>query len=45
MREDPIRQRLYPLELVTGAVLTVHAYSRGTVGLAPLSCHAVHAAC
>lgn len=26
--EDRIRQRLYPLELVTGAVLTVHAYSR-----------------
>ena len=28
MREDQIRQRLYPLELATGAVLTVHAYSR-----------------
>jgi predicted nucleotidyltransferase len=27
-REDQIRQRLYPLELATGAVLTVHAYSR-----------------
>ena len=26
--EDQIRQRLYPLELATGAVLTVHAYSR-----------------
>lgn len=29
-REDQIRQRLYPLELATGAVLTVHAYSRRT---------------
>ena len=28
--EDQIRQRLYPLELATGAVLTVHAYSRRT---------------
>ena len=28
--EDQIRQRLYPLELTTGAVLTVHAYSRRT---------------
>ena len=28
MLEDQIRQRLYPLELATGAVLTVHAYSR-----------------
>ena len=28
IREDQIRQRLYPLELATGAVLTVHAYSR-----------------
>ena len=28
LREDQIRQRLYPLELATGAVLTVHAYSR-----------------
>jgi predicted nucleotidyltransferase len=26
--EDQIRQCLYPLELATGAVLTVHAYSR-----------------
>jgi predicted nucleotidyltransferase len=26
--EDQIRQRLYPLELTTGAVLTVQAYSR-----------------
>jgi predicted nucleotidyltransferase len=26
--EDQIRQRLHPLELTTGAVLTVHAYSR-----------------
>ena len=26
--EDQIRQRLYPLELTTGAVLSVHAYSR-----------------
>ena len=26
--EDHIRQHLYPLELATGAVLTVHAYSR-----------------
>ena len=26
--EDQLRQRLYPLELATGAVLTVHAYSR-----------------
>jgi predicted nucleotidyltransferase len=26
--EDQIRQRLYPLELATGAVLTVQAYSR-----------------
>ena len=26
--EDQIRQRLYPLELAAGAVLTVHAYSR-----------------
>ena len=30
IREDQIRQRLYPLELATGAVLTVHAYSRRT---------------
>jgi len=30
VREDQIRQRLYPLELATGAVLTVHAYSRRT---------------
>ncbi len=29
-REDQIRQCLYPLELATGAVLTVHAYSRRT---------------
>jgi len=28
--EDQIRQCLYPLELATGAVLTVHAYSRMT---------------
>src|SRR5215510_6399212 len=28
--EDQIRQCLYPLELATGAVLTVHAYSRRT---------------
>jgi predicted nucleotidyltransferase len=28
--EDQIRQSLYPLELATGAVLTVHAYSRQT---------------
>jgi len=28
IREDQIRQRLYPLELATGAVLTVHTYSR-----------------
>jgi len=28
--EDQIRQRLYPLELATGAVLTLHAYSRMT---------------
>ena len=28
--EDQIRQHLYPLELATGAVLTVHAYSRRT---------------
>jgi predicted nucleotidyltransferase len=28
--EDHIRQRLYPLELATGAVVTVHAYSRRT---------------
>jgi predicted nucleotidyltransferase len=27
--EDQIRQGLYPLELATGAVITVHAYSRG----------------
>ena len=33
--EDQIRQRLYPLELATGAVLTVHAYSR-TVWDSPL---------
>ena len=26
--EDQIRQGLYPLELATGAVITVHAYSR-----------------
>jgi hypothetical protein len=26
--EDQIRQALYPLELATGAVITVHAYSR-----------------
>src|SRR5437764_4488643 len=30
VREDLIRQRLYPLELATGAVLTVYAYSRRT---------------
>jgi predicted nucleotidyltransferase len=28
--EDQLRQHLYPLELATGAVLTVHAYSRRT---------------
>ena len=28
--EDQIRQYLCPLELATGAVLTVHAYSRRT---------------
>jgi len=28
--EEQIRQCLYPLELETGAVLTVHAYSRRT---------------
>jgi predicted nucleotidyltransferase len=28
--EDQIRPRLYPLELLTGAVLPVHAYSRRT---------------
>jgi predicted nucleotidyltransferase len=33
--EDQIRQRFYPLELVTGEVLTVHAYSR-TVWDSPL---------
>jgi uncharacterized protein len=33
--EDQIRQRLYPLELATGAVLTVQAYSR-TVWDSPL---------
>jgi predicted nucleotidyltransferase len=27
--EDQIRQSLYPLELATGAVITVHAYRRG----------------
>src|SRR4029453_16890048 len=27
--EDQIRQGLYPLELATGAVITVHTYSRG----------------
>jgi predicted nucleotidyltransferase len=27
--EDRIRQALYPLELATGAVIAVHAYSRG----------------
>ena len=26
--EDQIRQHLYPLELATGTVLTMHAYSR-----------------
>jgi predicted nucleotidyltransferase len=34
--EDQIRQGLYPLELATGAVITVHAYSRG-VWDSPLS--------
>jgi hypothetical protein len=27
--EDQIRQSLYAMELATGAVITVHAYSRG----------------
>jgi predicted nucleotidyltransferase len=30
--EDQIRQGLYPLELATGAVITVHAYSREAWG-------------